>query len=424
MQATIEPGYISGTVAAPPSKSVTQRAFAGALLHKGKTVIHNPGRSQDDLAALGIIEALGATIVIQTGDVMEITSNGINPVASEINCHESGLCARLFTPIAALAGQPVTIKGAGNLLHRPMHGFSEVLPLLGVSIEGFNGFLPCTLQGPLQARYLSIDAESGSQFLSGLLFALSSCAREPIAISVSGLKSKPYIDLTLDMLKCFGIPVSHHDHKEFYIDPALFVHTPTVTINVEADWSSAAFLLVAGAIGGSIAIRNLNTASAQADRAILDVLQQAGANVTINADSISVTKSRLRAFEFDATHSPDLFPVLAVLAACCDGESEIKGLHRLFHKESNRAESISEMLENFGVSFSLGDDSLFITGARKLQGTVIDSYNDHRIVMAAAIAALRANSPVDIIHADAVNKSYPGFFHNLLSCGVKCNLLT
>ncbi len=424
MQATINSGNISGTIAAPPSKSVTQRAFAGALLHKGKTVINNAGRSRDDVAALSIIRSLGASVVEHADNVLEITSNGISAHASELNCNESGLCARLFTPIAALASSSITIKGEGNLLDRPMYGFNDVLPLLGVSVSAFNGFLPCTVQGPLQTRSVTINAESGSQFLSGLLFALSSCAQEPLSIKVSGLKSKPYIDLTLDMLKNFGRPIVHHDHEEFYIDPALFTDAPVVTIDVEADWSSAAYLLVAGAISGSIAVTHLNVDSAQADRAILNVLEQTGAHILIDTSGVTVAKSRLRAFEFDATHCPDLFPVLAVLAACCDGESEIKGLHRLFHKESNRAESISEMLENFAVPFSLGDDSLFIRGVRKLQGTVIDSYHDHRIAMAAAIAALRANSPVDIIHAEAVNKSYPAFFDDLLSCGVKCNLLS
>jgi len=423
MQATINSGNISGSLAAPPSKSATQRAFAGALLHKGKTVINNAGRSQDDVAALGIIQSLGATVVEHSNDVLEITSNGIAPTGPEINCHQSGLCARLFTPIAALASCAITVKGEGSLLHRPMHGFNEVLPLLGVSVSAFNGFLPCTVQGPMQPKSAMMNAESGSQFLSGLLFALSSCAHEPLSIKVSGLKSKPYIDLTLDMLKRFGKPIAHHDDKEFFIYPALFTYTPTVTIDVEADWSSAAYLLVAGAIACSITVSHLNIDSAQADRAILDVLEQTGAHVLINTDGITVTKSRLRAFELDATHCPDLFPVLAILAACCDGESEIKGLHRLFHKESNRAESISEMLENFAVPFSLSDDSLFVTGVRKLQGTVIDSYHDHRIAMAAAIAALRANSPVDIMHAEAVNKSYPGFFDDLISCGVKCTFI-
>jgi 3-phosphoshikimate 1-carboxyvinyltransferase len=146
----------------------------------------------------------------------------------------------------------------------------------------------------------------------------------------------------------------------------------------------------------------------------------AGAGIEQGENSVTVKKAQLKGFELDATHSPDLFPILAILAACCQGESYINGIHRLHHKESNRVESIAEMLQNFDVPFSLEGDSFCITGVKKLQGTVIDSYSDHRIVMAAAIGALRANGPVDILEAESVNKSYPGFFSSLSLCGINC----
>ena len=422
MQATIDPGYINGIITAPSSKSITQRAFAAALLHTGKTIIHNAEHSDDEMAALQIIQQLGANITNTQGHT-QVISTGIHPVSDHINCSESGLSARLFTPIAALSGRAITISGVGSLVHRPMDGFREVLSLLNVAVTDFNGYLPITVRGPLQTNTIKLNAESGSQFLSGLLFAYSYGAKAPVVIEVSDLKSKPYIDLTLDVLAHFGRPIKHSDYKEFYIDPPLFVNTNNVEINIEADWSSAAYLLVAGAIGGSVTVKNLNINSKQADSAILNLLKSIGAEINIEGDSISIKKARLKAFEFNATHCPDLFPVLAILAACSDGESYITGVHRLFNKESNRAESISEMLENFAVPFSLEDDSLCITGARKLQGTVIDCYNDHRIAMAAAIGALRANGRVDIARANAINKSYPGFFNDLISCGVKCNLL-
>ena len=244
-----------------------------------------------------------------------------------------------------------------------------------------------------------------------------------MVITVSDLTSKPYIDLTLDVLSQFGKHISHNNYKEFRIDPSLFRIIDVVEIRIEADWSSAAALLVAGAIGGSVTIENLRLDSTQSDKVILDVLRSAGAEIIIEERTITVKCAPLRAFEFDATHCPDLFPVLAILAACCNGESTISGVHRLFNKESNRAESISEMLENFAVPFSLEDDSLCITGVRKLQGTVIDAYHDHRIVMAAAVGALRASGPVDILHAGAVNKSYPGFFDDLIACGVRCSII-
>ncbi len=253
-----------------------------------------------------------------------------------------------------------------------------------------------------------------------MLFALSACATEPITIEVSKLESKPYIDMTLDVLAHFGKPIKNLYYKRFLIDPAEFTHSERREITIEADWSSAAYMLVAGAIAGNVTLQNLNIESLQADRAIVSVLQQAGADMVIDGNSITTKKSRLEAFDFDATDCPDLFPVLAALAALCDGDSRIRGVHRLFHKESNRVESITEMLWCYGVHFSVEDNTMCIDGINRLQGTIIDSYNDHRIVMASAICALRAKSPIDIMGAEAVKKSYPGFFDDLMGAGIRC----
>jgi 3-phosphoshikimate 1-carboxyvinyltransferase len=412
MKVTIEPGSVHGSVIAPPSKSMTQRAYAAALLHKGKTIIRNAGHSDDERAAVGIIQQLGAKITTN-GSVTDIVSSGVNPVSASIDCGESGLAARLFTPIAGLSGDAITISGMGSLLGRPMDGFADVLPQLNVALRDFDVFLPLIVQGPMEAKSIKVNGENGSQFLSGLLFAVSSCAKGPVAIEVTELKSKPYIDLTLEVLSHFGKPIRHSGYAEFYIDPSLFVHKDTVEIDIEGDWSSAAYMLVAGAIAGEVTVRNIRADSRQADAAIIEVLQYAGARMSITDEGITVRKSQMKAFDFDATDQPDLFPVLAILAACCEGESYITGVHRLFNKESNRAESICDLLVNFDVPFSISDDILFVNGVNRLQGTVIDAHNDHRIVMAAAIGALRANGPVDILGAEAVNKSYPDFFRDL-----------
>lgn len=424
MKATVEPGFISGTITAPPSKSLSQRAMAAALLHKGVTTIRNAGYSADEHAALEIIQQLGARVTEEKQEnglrKVIVTSNGVHPIANEINCGESGLAARLFTPIAALYNGTITINGHGSLLQRPMEGMGAALSALAVKTEGFTGFVPFTINGPIQPKSIKIDAGGSSQLLSGLLFALSACATEPITIEVSKLESRPYIDMTLDVLAQFGKPIKNLYYKRFLIDPILFTHTETREITIEADWSSAAFLLVAGAIAGDVTVPNLDVNSLQADRAIIDVLQQARADMVMYGSNITTKKSRMKAFDFDATHCPDLFPALAALAAFCDGDSRIKGVHRLFHKESNRVESITEMLWCYGVHFSVEDDTLCIEGIGRLQGTIIDTYNDHRIVMAAAICALRAKSPIDIMGAEAVKKSYPGFFEDLMGSGIRC----
>ncbi len=418
MRTIIAPGKIKGLITAPSSKSMTQRAFATALLQHSTTTIYFTGDSEDEKSALSIISQLGARIVSQTSGKLVVESNGVAPLTNTINCGESGLAARLFTPIASLAENPVSITGVGSLLKRPMYGFNQALTSLGISVQNFNGYLPVTVHGPMESLSFQLNAANGSQFLSGLLFALAYSAKEFVTIEVADLKSKPYIDLTLEMLLNTGRPVFHDNYTSFYIDPALFAPKNNLEITIEGDWSGSANFLVAAAIAGTITINNLNITSRQADVAILTALRLAGAIVETADNTITVTTAPLTCFNFDATHCPDLFPCLAILAACSSGESEIKGIHRLHDKESNRIESIAEMLQNFDVPFSLEDDAFCITGVRQLHGTVIDAYNDHRIVMAAAIGALRANGPVDILQSEAVHKSYPAFFNDLSLCGV------
>ena len=420
MRTTVMPGNIKGAVAAPSAKSMTQRAFAAALLHTGQTTIYGAGDSEDELAALGAIRQLGATASVLAGGGIHISANGISPLGSEVDCGESGLAARLFTPIAALAAVPLTVTGRGTLLSRPMPGIKEALTALGVTIETNNGYLPLTLMGPITPASISVSGNESSQFVSGLLFALSACAVAPVTLTVTALKSRPYIDLTLDVLNRFGRPIVHTDYREFYIDPSLFTLAQRTDIFIEGDWSGAANLLAAGALAGQVTVINLNNSSQQADKAILQVLRQAGAAMRVEEDTIEVSKAKLSAFEFDATHCPDLFPILDILAAGCKGESYIRGVHRLFHKESNRAESIAEMLQNFDVPYSIEDDALCVEGVDRLQGTVIDAFGDHRIAMAAAVGALRANGPVDILNAASVHKSYPAFFKDLSLCGITC----
>ncbi len=423
MQAIIKPGRIQGIIQAPASKSMMQRACAAALLHEGETTIHYPGNSRDDIAAISIIQQLGAKITNQTENILEISSNGVSPVSDSINCGESGLSARLFSVIASLCDKAIRIKGEGSLPKRPMEGFEKVFAQLGVRLSDFNGYIPFTIEGPLHPQLISLDASLSSQFLSGLLFALSYAAKEPLAINVSNLKSKPYVDLTLDVLKHFGKPITNDNYQHFLIDPAHFEKKQKVEIDIEGDWSGAANWLAAGCIAGtSITITGLNTESKQADKRILDLLQNAGARLDIQSDKITIERSSLQEFEFDATDCPDLFPILSILAACTEGESYIHGLHRLFHKESNRAESIGEMLQQFEVPYSIEDDSLCITGTETFPAATIDSYNDHRIVMAASIGALRTKGTVIINETEAVDKSYPDFFRHFTSAGAGCIL--
>jgi 3-phosphoshikimate 1-carboxyvinyltransferase len=424
MQAIVKPSKISGTISAPASKSAMQRACAAALVKKGKTVLHNPGVSADDRAALHIIRQLGAEVE-EEGAAILIKSKGIVPVSDTIDCGESGLSVRMFTSIAALSDLAITIKGSGSLVKRPLSFFDEVLPELKVQCSSNNGFLPLQVQGPLQPGNIEVDGSLSSQFLTGLLFAYSAAGASGVSIVVNNLNSKPYIDLTLKVMSDFGLRTPlNHDYASFYFPRQSVTQFTNQEIHytVEGDWSGGAFLLVAGAIAGDLTVKDLDVFSTQADKAILQALMQTGAVMSVTEQQIEMKKSKLQPFHFNATDCPDLFPPLVTLASYCQGTSVIEGTHRLTHKESNRALTLQEEFGKMGVEISLQDDMMVIRGGGPLQGTRVSSRHDHRIAMACAVAALQAEGEMTIDGAEAVNKSYPRFWEDLLELNAELSL--
>ena len=408
----IHPSKIAGNIYAPASKSSMQRACAAALLRDGETIIKNPGKSNDDLAALDVIQKLGATIK-QSGDELLVSSKGINSVAREINCGESGLGLRMFAPIAALSSQEIILNGSGSLLQRPMNFFDEIFPQLQIQIHSNNGMLPIKIKGPLQPADITIDGSLSSQFLTGLLMAYANACTSPVSIKVNELKSKPYIDLTLQVMKNFGWNVEHDNYKEFHFFPTTNYQLPTINYTVEGDWSGGAFLLVAGTIAGEITVDGLDVNSTQADKAILSALKKAGVKISVDNNTITISPSPLKAFQFDATDCPDLFPPLVALAAYCNGTTSIKGVTRLAHKESNRALSLQDEFKKMGVEIEVKEDDMQITGNANINGAIVHSHHDHRIAMACAVAALQAKGETTIHDAEAINKSYPDFYDHL-----------
>ena len=413
----IQPGKISGNILAPTSKSSMQRACAAALLNNGKTIIGNPGRSNDDLAALGVIDNLGAKVLQQPTNELHIESSGVNPVSGEMNCGESGLGIRMFAPIAALSDQEIIINGTGSLLSRPMDFFDEIFPSLGIKIESNHGKLPIKIKGPLKPVDITIDGSLSSQFLTGLLMAYGKAATKPVTITVNNLKSKPYIDLTLQVMKEFGYSVINHQYESFEIHPVNETTHPPKNYLVEGDWSGAAFLLVAGAIAGEITIKGLNVFSSQADKAILRALTMSEAVISIAEDQIVIGPGKLKAFHFDATDCPDLFPPLVALASFCDGTTVIEGVSRLAYKESNRGLTLQEEFGKMGIEITLQDDLMLVKGGTGVNAATVHSHHDHRIAMACAVAALRADGETRIEEAEAINKSYPTFYDDLKKLG-------
>jgi 3-phosphoshikimate 1-carboxyvinyltransferase len=395
-----------------------QRACAAALITNGTTIIDNAGNSNDEKAALNIISDLGASVdfirkelVISSSCNLFTTSfSGKNKI---ISCGESGLSLRMFVPLAALFDYEITFTGEGSILKRPVSFFDEILPRLGIEISTNEGKVPVRIKGPLHPKNITVDGSLSSQFLTGLLMAFAKATTVPVEIKVNNLTSKPYIDLTLDVLHHFGFEVSHNNYEVFTIMPVDKVRTHSIRYNVEGDWSNIAFLLVAGAISGEVTVKGARLQSMQGDKKIIEALEAGGAILKISDNQVKVAKAPLSGFYFDATNTPDLFPPLVALAAYCNGTTTIKGVNRLLHKESDRAKTLKAEFSKMHVDIELDNDIMRVKRTRHVKGAKVTSHNDHRIAMACAVAALGAKGNTVIHDADAVKKSYPGFFDDL-----------
>ncbi|HVN25066.1 MAG TPA: 3-phosphoshikimate 1-carboxyvinyltransferase [Syntrophorhabdales bacterium] len=409
----IKPSAVKGRVAAPPSKSMMGRALAAALLANGTSRIYNPSFCDDAMSALGIIKALGARIEAREG-VLAIHGTGKQALIAKgtvLDCGESGLCMRMFTPIAALQDKEITLLASGSLGKRPMDMVEELLPL-GASCTTDHGHAPIKVRGPMKGGHVSINGAVSSQLLTGLLMALPFCEQDSL-MKVTHLKSSPYVQMTIGLLEKFGIRIEHDARfEEFFVKGnQVFLSSDYI---VEGDWSGASFLLVAGALTGSVTVTGLDLRSFQADRAILQILTGAGASVQPEKDRITVRKGFLNAFECDATDCPDLFPPLVALASGCEGKSVIHGLHRLKHKESDRAAALASEFQKLGISIRMMGNALEVQGGN-VREAMVDAHNDHRIAMSCAVAALRADGRVGVNGEESVAKSYPDFFSDLES---------
>ena len=408
MDKTVRRGRVTGSVTPPSSKSYAQRAIAAALLANGITTLRGVELCDDTEAALDVIQTLGAEVEQIDKHTYKI-KGGLSPRANLLNIGESGLSTRLFTPIASLCNSPITVTGHSSIMRRPISMMIGPLEKLGVEVHCKDGLLPITVKGPLQGGEVEVDGSVSSQFITGLLTALP-CAKEDTVIYVDTLNSKPYIDMTISTAESFGVDIVHRDYKEFYVQGGQ--EYKAVDYNIEGDWSGASCLLVAGAIAGDVVVNNLNPLSLQADKAIIKALTDAGAEITTTDNSVRVAARPLRAFEFDATDCPDLFPALATLAANCEGESVIIGTNRLQSKESNRAETIASEFGKLGIEVDITEDNVMRIRGGVPSGGMVDSYGDHRIAMTLAVLALNAEGEITITGAESVHKSYKDFWED------------
>lgn len=409
MQFQVLPKIVKGKIVVPASKSDAQRAIIAASLANGKSKILNCGTSEDVLHVLKACELLGAKVE-SIGSDSYIISGGKYVNVTELNVGESGLAIRLLTPIVATQNHKTLLNGKGSLLKRPLLYFEENLPTMNVEVRSTNGFLPIEVQGPLKGGTYTVDGSQSSQYVSGLLMALP-LVDDASDLSVEELASKPYVQMTLNTLEKFGIRIENDNFNRFLI-AGKQKYIPC-DYQVEGDWSAASYWLVAAALGAEITISGLSMASLQADKNMLDALIVAGCNLRFSTDGISVKGNEKKAFQFDATHCPDLFPALVSFATFCPGISVISGVKRLKNKESDRGVALKTEFEKLGVLIELREDEMYIHGGNTIEGCNVHSHNDHRIAMCLAIVGLFSEKGVTIENSDAVAKSYPDFWKDL-----------
>ena len=428
----------------PSSKSFAQRAIIAAALAEGTSHLSGYTPCGDNESAINVAKSLGAEVKID-GNKIVIRGIGATPGAlnlEQLHCGESGFLTRLIIPVLSVVSKnKVRVSGEKTLLNRPLTSAHDIMASFGVRLypEGGNErkqdcYLPLTVSGPLIAGRADVSGKGGSQLISGLLAALPLC-EEKSALYVHDPRSIPYLFITVDVLKKFGIRMSSEmeggddflETQDWALCTGVNFHIKggqrykAADFAIEADWSGAAPFLVAGAIFGDIEVEGLDTESLQADISIMDILMEAGASMS-QLDSpggpIHVRRAPLSPFHTDLNNCPDLFPMVAVLAAFCPGKSHILGVERLRHKETDRAAAIEQMLTQMGVPVQIEEDEMTIEGMgltqRILEGNLLRggryvSHADHRMVMALKVAALGANGPIEIDDTACVAKSFPSF---------------
>lgn len=401
----IHPKNLSGTVEISPSKSYLHRAIiCGAL--SGKPIKISPVIYSDDIiATINAMKSLGADI-----DIFEniIKINGFTPSKNivKINCLDSGSTLRFLIPLVSALGIQTTFLLGESLAKRPILPYLEALSNNGLKFE-FNGDFELIISGKLKPGKFFIPGKISSQFVSGLMMALPILQSDSEIILTSDLESCSYVDITIDVMKKFGVNVTR-SNQNYYIS----CHQKYISCDffVEGDWSQAAFFLVAGAIGGNISVKNLKNDSVQGDRAILEILNKMGAKIKLLENCISICGSDLRGIIIDAKNIPDLVPIICVAAACAEGITKIHNVKRLKFKECNRLSAICQELENLGVNICTESDCIVVQGRNNLHSDRVWSHKDHRILMSLAIMATKNSGLTEITDVDCVKKSYPNFF--------------
>ncbi|MGI6701315.1 MAG: 3-phosphoshikimate 1-carboxyvinyltransferase [Christensenellales bacterium] len=387
---TIYPSPLKGVVTPPPSKSITHRAIICAAVSGGDCLINNFRLSDDTKATLNGMRALGSRFEVLSDKLF--VKKCVRNVEADIDCMQSGSTMRFLIPLAAALGVTARFTGQGRLPERPLSDYEDILSEKGIIFKSRGGYLPAEVKGKLTGGVFRVSGKVSSQFISGLLMAIPMTGEGGEIVITDELESAPYADMTARVMAIFGVNASKTD-KGYYIDASERYSPADYTI--EADYSQAAFFLVANALGSDITINGLSSDAMQGDKKIVELIEE------LNASKDAV---------IDAKDIPDLVPPLAVLCGLREGTAKIINAGRLRYKESDRLESTYSMMKELDADIKLNADGFTISGVKSYKGCRIDSFSDHRIAMAAAIAATKADGPVKIIGADCVTKSYTNFF--------------
>ena len=413
---TITPQKLQGTVAIPPSKSMAHRAIICAALAKGISKISHIDYSDDMIATIEGMRALGAQIT-EVPDGLEIDgTHTLTAPKSLIDCNESGSTLRFLVPLSIANHREVKFIGRGNLGKRPLDVFYRIFDDQGIKYTYTEGVMDLEVEGKLGGGTFELPGNISSQFITGLLFTLPLLEEDSSIVITTPLESKGYIDLTLQMLERFGIVITNEDYKNFIIKGKQ-TYQPT-NYTVEGDYSQAAFFLVAAALGNPVTSSLLDFNSLQGDKACIELLEQMGAQATyLTTDEMTMTKASLKGITVDARQYPDIIPIMTVALALSEGESRVINGSRLRIKECDRLHAIAEELNKLGADITEHEDSLTIRGVKTLRGGHVHSHHDHRIAMSMAIASTCCEEALVLSAPGCVSKSYPGFFEDFKALG-------
>ncbi len=418
MRVKVYPSVVSGSITPPASKSLLHRSIICACMAKGESTIKNVIYSKDVEATLRAFESLGVKVIRDRNQII-IISDGYDSFTEDvsIDCNESGSTIRFLIPVLS-NNKNAYFKGKSSLISRPMNIYEDIFNHQGLLFKRHTDYIET--KGRISSGYYQIPGDISSQFISGLLFILPVLDGDSIIEITGNFESSSYVDMTVKILNEFGIKVEKIGPKFFVQGNQKYQNS---SVKVESDYSQLAFFAVLGIVNNDIEIRNISSDSLQPDKQILAIIEQMGGLIEQLDDSLYIHRSQTTGITIDLSQCPDIGPILGVLAACSNGTTNIINAKRLVIKESNRLLSTYEVLKEFGVDVLMSEDSLTIHGSMQLNANELDSFNDHRMAMSIAIAATIASSPIIINRAEAIEKSYPTFYQDLASLGVRIEFL-